>query len=258
MIAHDPDIQKLLGAIVAAGGTVPKPLTDVVASMAAVKAWAAPEPTDLRAKAERGELTAATAEKVLAAALTEAERRPDDLRHAALDGLRRRFAAQVLECADAVLTSLKPAHAAAVDQMAKAAGVVPSGMTAATALEVDGGAEAWRELAQQRQVLDAVHVVVQILVGTFSALGEVDPALPRYYRQAAMYMDDRGRYDSVLGVLNAQPTHRGGIWHVSPSACKLRTLTEARELYEAAQEAAAKQAAEQYAATHGTLATAGS
>lgn len=253
MIARDPDIQQLLGAITAAGGTVPKPLTDVVTSMAAVRAWAPPEPTDIRAKAERGELTAASAEKVLAAALTEAERLPDDLRFAALEGLRRRFGAQVVECADALLTSLQPIHAAAATKLAKAAEVVPAGMSTAAALEVDGGTAAWRELATQRKVLDNIHVVVQMLVGTFSALGEVDPALPRYYRQAAMYMDNAGRYDSVFAVLNAQPTHRGGIWHVSPGACTLRTLTEARELYEDAQEAAAEAAAEHYARTHGVV-----
>jgi hypothetical protein len=236
------------------GGTIPKPLQDIIATAAAVNDWTPPPATDLETQVRRGELNATNATKKLTEALVQPNRKPADLIVAAKHALAQRFAELTDgEPGDAIITSLQPAFGAAVTTMTNAAEVVDATMTADRVLEVDGGAQAWADLAEARRTLDRLHTVVTELVETFEVVGQIDGWQHGRgsIRTAAMYTDNPGSVDRICQALRTPDgAARGGKWHRVAHLLALHTPTTARATLAALHQAHLDTEAAHYAAIH--------
>ncbi|OBK91486.1 hypothetical protein [Mycolicibacter sinensis] len=251
------DIDRLVTATTGAGGTIPAAVAEAIALRDTINGWTPPPSPDLAAIIKRGELTAKNAHKTLTEALVQPNRSPADITHAALGALCDHTAVLVKAHADELVESLQKPHAAASAAMAAAAEVVDAQAGAEQALALDGGPEAWRELAQARRVLDQIDVVVEALVEKYEVLGQREPWMhQRNIRHAAMYCATQDSYPAAYAVLatrNGSGGARGGRWHHAPGALKLQLPSRAAELVDDFRQRHIEAEAEHYAATHGTL-----
>lgn len=254
-MAHWPTIIGFADAVTAAGGKLPAPVATVIATRAAITAWKPPASRSLADVVARGELTPDTADDVLTAALMQPTHRPEDIVAMAHGELARRAAALIRDTADELVTSLRKPHAAAVEKLAKAAKVVDHSTSAEQALEREGGAQAWRELAEARQVLDTIDRVVGALVRDFRLCGGLDSRLPRSSRHAALYAADASALRALCAALDlpsGTPT-RGGRWHFVPGVPQLQKPADALALLDGVRQAADEAAAAHLARVHGVL-----
>ncbi|MEB3034772.1 hypothetical protein [[Mycobacterium] nativiensis] len=252
-------VDRLIAATTQAGGKIPASVADVVKVRDAVKAWDAPDPTDLAGIISRGEMTAENAHQVMADALIQPNRTPADITSTSLHQLARRAFSLVTADADKLVRTLQPAHHAAAEKMAKAAEVVDAGTSAEQALQHPEGPAAWQALAEARRVLDAVDVVVDLLVGDFEVLGQREPWMHRMnLRHSLMYCATADNYPAALRVLtlaNGSGGPRGGRWHHAPGSLALQLPSAAAALLDEIRQAHLEREAADYARTHGVVKT---
>ncbi|MEP9417474.1 hypothetical protein ABLE92_24455 [Gordonia sp. VNQ95] len=141
------DLVALTDQVTALGGRLPAELAVITDAIAAVNAWAPPQPTDIASLCRRGELTATNAGDILDSALVQPNRQPADLKVTAKHELAQRFAALVAGTAgDKIIESIRPAFDTACTAIAAAADIVPAGATVADLADADDRfIQAWRD-----------------------------------------------------------------------------------------------------------------
>ena len=253
-------IDRLATTTEQAGGKVPPAVADSLRIRDSIAAWTPPAVIDLADMIQAGQLTPKNCHQVLTDALTRPTLTPADVTAVATAEAARHAYCVVVKHADALIESLQPAHKAAVAKMTKAAEAVDAQTTAEQALQHPDGPAAWTALAQARQILDAIDIIVGLLVNDFEVLGGVEPWMhQRNIRHAAMYCASADSYPGVYQVLatrNGSGGPRGGRWHYAPAELTLQLPSAAAALVDEWRQYDAEQKAAHYAATHGSVPTA--